>query len=54
MLVGDEDYDHDDGDALAAALPHGRYAAIPGNHMSAVAAPDLGAAIAGFLDGAAP
>ena len=54
VLVGDEDYDHDDGDALAAALPHGRYAAIPGNHMSAVAAPDLGEAIAGFLDGAAP
>ena len=53
VLVGDEDYDHDDGDALAAALPHGRYAGIPGNHMSAVAGRGLGVAIADFLDGAA-
>jgi pimeloyl-ACP methyl ester carboxylesterase len=53
VLVGDEDHDHDDGDALAAALRRGRYTAIPGNHMSAVAAPDLGEAIADFLDGAA-
>jgi len=36
---------------LAAALPYGQAARIPGNHMSAVAQPDLGQAIAAFLAG---
>lgn len=37
---------------LAAALPRGRYAAVPGDHETAVGTPgNLGAAIAGFLVG---
>ena len=51
VLMGAEDDDTGSGEDLAAALPKGRYAAIPGNHMSAVTKPDLGAAIAGFLGG---
>lgn len=43
--------DHDNGSAidLAAALPDGRYAQVPGNHMSSVTRPELGAAIVDFL-----
>ena len=43
--------DHDNGPAaeLAAMLPHGTLAEVPGNHMSAVTRPELGAAIAAFL-----
>lgn len=43
--------DHDNGSApdLADALPDGHYIEVPGNHMSAVARPALGEAIAGFL-----
>jgi pimeloyl-ACP methyl ester carboxylesterase len=51
VAMGAEDDDTGSGEELAAALPHGRYAVIPGNHMSAVTKPDLGAAIAGFLGG---
>lgn len=49
VLVGAEDGDNGSAQALAAALPDGRYAAVPGNHMSAVTRPELGAAIADFL-----
>jgi pimeloyl-ACP methyl ester carboxylesterase len=49
VLAGAEDDDNGSAAALAAALPDGRYAAVPGNHMNAVAKPDLGAAIADFL-----
>jgi pimeloyl-ACP methyl ester carboxylesterase len=49
VLVGSEDGDHGSAEALAAALPDGRYAVVPGNHMSAVTRPELGAAIADFL-----
>ncbi len=37
--------------ALAAELPKGRFVELPGNHMSAVAGPELGAAIVDFLGG---
>ena len=40
-----------DAEALAAALPYGRYVAIPGDHDTAVTDPLLGTAIADFLDG---
>ncbi|WP_455385959.1 alpha/beta fold hydrolase [Acidihalobacter prosperus] len=53
VLAGEEDHDNGSPEALAEALPKGRYAAIPGNHMSAVTKPELGEAIAGFL-GPAP
>ncbi len=49
VLVGAEDDDNGSGEALSAALPAGRYAAVPGNHMSAVTKPELGNAITEFL-----
>jgi pimeloyl-ACP methyl ester carboxylesterase len=49
VLMGSDDHDTGSGEDLAAALPHGQYALMPGNHMSAVTKPDLGAAIADFL-----
>jgi pimeloyl-ACP methyl ester carboxylesterase len=35
---------------LAAVLPNGQYGVVPGSHMGAVTKPQLGAAIADFLD----
>ena len=49
VLMGGDDRDTGSGEDLAAALPHGKYGVIPGNHMSAVTKPDLGTAIAEFL-----
>ncbi len=49
VLAGDEDNDNGTAEDLAAALPRGRAARVPGNHMSAVAQPDLGRAIAAYL-----
>jgi pimeloyl-ACP methyl ester carboxylesterase len=49
VLVGAEDDDNGSAQALASALPDGEYAVVPGNHMSAVTRPELGAAIADFL-----
>jgi pimeloyl-ACP methyl ester carboxylesterase len=53
VLMGSDDHDTGSGVELAAALPDGQYAEIPGNHMSAVTKPELGAAIAEFLGDAA-
>jgi pimeloyl-ACP methyl ester carboxylesterase len=50
VLTGAEDDDNGSAEALAAALPKGRYAVVPGNHMSAVTKPELGAAMAAFLE----
>jgi pimeloyl-ACP methyl ester carboxylesterase len=49
VLTGADDHDNGSAEALSAALPHGRYVSIPGNHMSAVTKPQLGSAIAAFL-----
>jgi pimeloyl-ACP methyl ester carboxylesterase len=49
VVSGEEDHDNGSGAALAEALPAGRFASVPGNHMSAVIKPELGTAIAGFL-----
>lgn len=49
VLAGTEDNDNGSAEALAAAIPKGRYLAVPGNHMSAVAKPELGAALADFF-----
>jgi pimeloyl-ACP methyl ester carboxylesterase len=49
VLMGSDDHDTGSGEDLAAALPHGQYAVMPGTHMSAVTKPDLGTAIASFL-----
>jgi pimeloyl-ACP methyl ester carboxylesterase len=50
VLVGAEDHDNGSAEALAAALPAGRYSVVPGNHMSAVTKPELGSAMVEFLD----
>ena len=49
ILCGEDDQDNGSAQELAQALPRARYQAIPGNHMSAVAKPDLGGAIADYL-----
>ena len=49
VVAGTEDDDNGSAESLAAALPAGRYAAVPGNHMSAVTRPELGITIADFL-----
>lgn len=49
VVAGTEDDDNGSAEALAAAIPNGHYAAVPGNHMNAVIKPELGTAIADFL-----
>lgn len=49
VVCGAEDEDNGSAEALAEALPLGRYLAIPGNHMTAVTNPALGEAVAAFL-----
>ncbi len=49
VVSGDQDDDNGSAAALTDALPHATYCEIPGNHMSAVTKPELGAAIAAFL-----
>ncbi len=49
VVSGDEDDDNGSASALAEALPHGVFRAVPGNHMSAVTKPELGLAMADFL-----
>jgi len=49
ILLGGEDDDNGSGRALADMLPQGRYAEVPGNHMSSVVKPELGRAMAEFL-----
>ncbi len=51
VLSGDEDRDNGPPGELADWLPDGRLIEVPGNHMSAVTKPELGRAIADFLDG---
>ncbi|MDP9014839.1 MAG: alpha/beta hydrolase [Pseudomonadota bacterium] len=50
VVAGAEDEDNGSAASLAAALPAGQHVVVPGNHMSAVTKPELGTAIAGFLD----
>jgi pimeloyl-ACP methyl ester carboxylesterase len=49
VVCGAEDNDNGSAPALADALPHATYAEIPGNHMSCVTKPELGAAMVAFL-----
>src|ERR1700760_2022677 len=48
VLAGDQDDDNGSTEELARVLPHGQAVRVPGNHMSAVAQPDLGRAIADY------
>ena len=50
VLSGAEDQDNGPAEELAELLPDGRFVEVPGNHMSAVTKPELGHAIAEFLD----
>ncbi len=47
-MIGDRD-ERSDADELAALLPAGRFARVPGGHGGAFAAPELGAAMTAFL-----
>lgn len=49
IATGAEDDDNGSGAALSEAIPGATFRSIPGNHMSAVIKPELGAAIADFL-----
>lgn len=49
VLCGADDFDNGSAAALAQALPRATHVTVPGNHMSAVVKPELGAAIAQFL-----
>jgi len=49
VLCGAEDHDNGDPDALAAALPNGVRATVPGTHMGSVTHADLGREIVSFL-----
>ena len=49
VVAGEEDQDNGSAPDLAAALPNGRYAEVPGGHMSSVVKPELGQAMADFL-----
>lgn len=50
VVCGAEDADNGSAPDLADALPNARYVEVPGGHMSAVTKPELGQAIARFLD----
>ncbi len=49
VVAGVEDFDNGSAAALAEVLPDGRFVEVPGGHMSSVAKPELGQAIAAFL-----
>ena len=49
VLSGVDDHDNGSAQALATALGRGVYVEVPGNHMSAVAKPELGQAMVDYL-----
>lgn len=54
VVSGDEDNDNGSAEELAALLPNARAMRTPGNHLSAVNAPELAQAIVEFLHACAP
>ena len=50
VVCGDEDRDNGSAEALAELLPNAEYAEVPGTHMGSVTKPDLGRAMADWLD----
>ena len=51
VICGAEDQDNGSAEKLASILPQGEMITVPGNHMSAVIKPELGAAMVAFLQG---
>ena len=51
VVCGSEDEDNGSAEELAAALPNATFKEVPGTHMSSVTKPELGEAIATFLEG---
>jgi pimeloyl-ACP methyl ester carboxylesterase len=51
VLTGAEDVHNQTAKALADALPHGRYAEMPGDHFTAIQSPEFEEALVGFLAG---
>ena len=49
VVNGVDDHDNGSGEELAATLSNATFRSTPGNHMSAVLKPELGAEIAAFL-----
>ncbi len=54
IIVGEQDALVGSGDKLAAAIPGSKYVKVPGDHLSAVAKPELKAAIIDFLKECSP
>jgi pimeloyl-ACP methyl ester carboxylesterase len=54
VLTGAGDGHNDTARALAKAVPHGRYVMVPGDHLTAVGAPEFEAAMLSFLAGQEP
>lgn len=52
LVSGDRDTLIGDPEVIARALPDARVAVVPGDHLSAVVAPDFTEAVIGFLSGA--
>ena len=50
VVCGSEDEDNGSAEELAAALPDATFREVPGTHMSSVTRPELGEAIADFLN----
>jgi pimeloyl-ACP methyl ester carboxylesterase len=49
VVVGDRDSRGTGADSLAALLPHGRLVVVPGNHLTALGAPEFTTAVLEFL-----
>ena len=49
VAIGVDDTSHASADQLAAALPNSRFVRVPGNHWSAFAEPEFGAAILDWI-----
>jgi pimeloyl-ACP methyl ester carboxylesterase len=50
VLAGAEDGHNATAQALAEALPNGRYTELPGNHLTAMTSPEFEKALTSFLD----
>ena len=54
VLTGAGDGHNDTAQALASALPNGRYIMVPGHHFTAMTTPQFESAMAGFLKSGQP